>query len=136
MVQFEDGSIKAQMGLPDMRLPIQFALSYPERLHADFPRFNFAGYPALTFEQPDVETFRNLGLAFDALQKAGNMPCILNAANEIAVSEFLKENIRFLQISDVVEACMAKVNYIRNPSYEDYVTTDKLTRIKAIELIR
>ena len=136
MVQFEDGSIKAQMGLPDMRLPIQFALSYPERLYADYPRFNFADYPALTFEQPDVDTFRNLGLAFEALQKGGNMPCILNAANEIAVAEFLKENIRFLQISDVVEACMAKVNYIRNPAYEDYVTTDQLTRIKALEFIR
>ncbi len=136
MVQFEDGSIKAQMGLPDMRLPIQFALSYPERLHADFPRFNFTDYPSLTFEQPDIKTFRNLGLAFEALQKAGNMPCILNAANEIAVAAFLKEKIRFLQISDVVEACMAKVNYIRNPSYEDYVITDQQTRIKALEIIR
>ena len=136
MVQFEDGSIKAQMGLPDMRLPIQFALSYPERLYADYPRFNFADYPALTFESPDVDTFRNLGLAFEALQKGGNMPCILNAANEIAVAEFLKENIRFLQISDVVEACMAKVNYIRTPAYDDYVATDQLTRIKALELIR
>lgn len=136
MVQFEDGSIKAQMGLPDMRLPIQYALSYPERLPSDFPRFNFTDYPALTFESPDVDTFRNLGLAFEALRQGGNMPCILNAANEIAVAEFLKENIRFLQISDVVEACMAKVNYIRNPSYEDYVTTDQLTRIEALELIR
>ena len=89
-VQFEDGSIKAQLGLPDMRLPIQFALTYPDRFKSDFPRFNFRDYPALTFEQPDTETFRNLALAFEALNRAGNMPCVLNAANEVAVAEFLK----------------------------------------------
>lgn len=136
LVQFEDTSMKAQMGLPDMRVPIQFALSYPERLAADFPRFNFLDYPSLTFEQPDMETFRNLQLAFTAMEKGGNMPCILNAANEIAVDEFLKENIGFLGMSDIVENCMAQVPYIAQPSYEDYVETDKITRIKAQELIK
>lgn len=135
MVQFEDGSIKAQMGLPDMKLPIQFAMAYPHRLKSAFPRFNFADYPALTFEKPDMETFRNLELAFDALKKGGNMPCILNAANEIAVAEFLKDRIGFLDISNVVEHCMNKIDFINVPSYEDYVNTDKETRIKALEII-
>lgn len=135
MVQFQDGSIKAQLGLPDMKLPIQFALSYPRRLPADFPRMNFADYPQLTFEQPDMQTFRNLALAFEALNKGGNMPCILNAANEIAVSEFLKERIGFLEMSDVVETCLLKMPYITSPCYEDYVETDKETRIKAQEII-
>ena len=99
LVQFEDGSIKAQLGLPDMRLPIQFALSYPERLKSAFPRFDFAKYPALTFEKPDTETFRNLALAFEALAQGGNMPCVLNAANEVAVEEFLQDRIGFLQMS-------------------------------------
>lgn len=136
MVQFEDGSIKAQMGLPDMRIPIQFALTFPNRLKSSFPRFDFANYPALTFEQPDLETFRNLALAFDALNRGGNMPCVLNAANEVAVAEFLKERIGFLQMSEIVEQCIAKMDYIKNPCYEDYVNTDKETRIKAIELIQ
>jgi 1-deoxy-D-xylulose-5-phosphate reductoisomerase len=135
MVQFEDGSIKAQMGLPDMKLPIQFALSYPHRLKTDFPRMNFADYPQLTFEQPDTKTFRNLDLAYHALNQGGNMPCILNAANEIAVSEFLKERIGFLEMSDVVETCLSKMPYITTPRYEDYVQTDKETRIKAQEII-
>jgi 1-deoxy-D-xylulose-5-phosphate reductoisomerase len=135
LVQFEDSSMKAQLGLPDMRVPIQFALSYPERLAADFPRFNFLDYPSLTFERPDTDTFRNLALAFEAMQKEGNMPCILNAANEIAVAEFLKEKIGFLHMSDIVAECMAQVPYIAHPQYEDYVETDKLTRIKAQELI-
>lgn len=136
LVQFEDSSMKAQMGLPDMRVPIQFALSYPERLMADFPRFSFMDYPSLTFEQPDVETFRNLQLAYEAMERGGNMPCILNAANEIAVAEFLGENIGFLHMSDIVADCMAQVPYIAQPSYEDYVETDKLTRIKAQQLIK
>lgn len=136
MVQFEDGSIKAQMGLPDMRLPIQYALSYPARIKSDFPRFSFTDYPELTFEQPDVDTFRNLAFAFKALQEGGNLPCILNAANEVAVEQFLKEKISFLQISDVIEACMAKMPYISTPFLEDYVNTDKETRIKALELIK
>ncbi|ELR72738.1 1-deoxy-D-xylulose 5-phosphate reductoisomerase [Fulvivirga imtechensis AK7] len=135
MVQFEDGSIKAQMGLPDMKLPIQFAMAYPNRLKSAFPRFNFADYPALTFEKPDMDTFRNLELAFDALKKGGNMPCILNAANEVAVAEFLKDRIGFLDISNVVEHCMNKIDFINVPSYEDYVNTDKETRIKALEII-
>jgi 1-deoxy-D-xylulose-5-phosphate reductoisomerase len=128
MVQFEDGSIKAQMGLPDMRLPIQYALAYPGRLKSDFPRFNFMDYPALTFEKPDIKTFRNLKLAYDALEKGGNLPCILNAANEVAVNEFLDENIGFTEISEIIEDCMVKVPYIAKPSYDDYVETDKETR--------
>ena len=128
MVQFEDGSIKAQMGLPDMRLPIQYALGYPERLKSDFPRFSFTDFPSLSFEKPDIKTFRNLKLAFDALEKGGNMPCILNAANEVGVNEFLEENISFTEISEIIEDCMIKVPYIASPSYDDYVETDKETR--------
>lgn len=135
LVQFEDGSIKAQLGLPDMRLPIQFAMTYPDRLKSDFPRFDFATYTSLTFEKPDLETFRNLALAFEALNRGGNMPCVLNAANEIAVQEFLKERIGFLEMSGLVEHCLSKMDYISDPCYEDYVNTDKLTRIKALELI-
>ncbi len=135
LVQFEDGSLKAQLGLPDMRLPIQFAMSYPKRLKSDFPRFDFASYPALTFEKPDMETFRNLALAFEALNRGGNMPCVLNAANEVAVEEFLKEKITFLEMPDVVEQCLAKMNYVGNPGYDDYVMTDRETRIKALEYI-
>jgi 1-deoxy-D-xylulose-5-phosphate reductoisomerase len=135
LVQFRDSSIKAQLGLPDMRLPIQFALGYPQRLKADFPRFDFALYPSLTFEPPDTETFRNLALAFQAMAKAGNMPCVLNAANEIAVQEFLKDNIGFLQMSEVVERCLEKVTYVSKPTFEDYVVTDTETRQLAGELI-
>jgi 1-deoxy-D-xylulose-5-phosphate reductoisomerase len=135
-VQFEDGSIKAQLGLPDMRLPIQFALSYPDRLKSDFPRFNVTDYPALTFEPPDTETFRNLALAFGAMKRGGNMPCILNAANEVAVAEFLKDRIGFLGMSVLVEQCLEKMDYIERPSYEDYVYTDKETRIRAFEWLK
>ncbi len=135
LIQFEDGSIKAQLGLPDMRLPIQFAMTYPNRLKSDFPRFDFAHYPALTFEKPDTETFRNLALAFDALNRGGNMPCVLNAANEVAVAEFLKDRVGFLEMSDVVEQCLAKMDYIASPAFEDYVNTDRETRIRAFELI-
>lgn len=135
MVQFEDGSIKAQMGLPDMRLPIQYALSYPERLKSSFPRFNFADYPALTFEQPDIETFRNLALAYQALDKGGNMPCILNAANEVAVASYLKNKVGFLEMSDVIEKSINSMDFITNPTLEDYVNTDIETRIKAKEII-
>lgn len=136
LVQFEDGSLKAQLGLPDMRLPIQFALTYPERFISTFPRFDFAQYPTLTFEKPDTETFRNLALAYEAVYRGGNMPCVLNAANEVAVAEFLKDRIGFLEMSDVVEQCLAKIDYIKSPSYEDYVYTDKETRIKAFELVK
>ena len=135
-VQFEDGSMKAQLGVPDMRLPIQFAMAYPDRLKSDFPRFDFAHYPALTFEKPDTETFRNLALAFEALHRGGNMPCVLNAANEVAVDEFLKEKISFLDMSEVVERCLNKMDYVRSPVYEDYVNTDKETRIRALELMK
>lgn len=128
LVQFEDGSIKAQLGLPDMKLPIQFALGYPNRMQADFPRFDFRDFASLTFEQPDMETFRNLGLAFQALDQGGNMPCILNAANEVAVAAFLKDEIGFLEMSDLLADCMAKGTFMLNPSLEDYITTDKLTR--------
>lgn len=134
-VQFEDGSLKAQLGLPDMRLPIQFALSYPNRLKTSFPRFDFAAYPSLTFEKPDTETFRNLALAFEALKKGGNMPCVLNAANEVAVQEFLKERISFLEMPDIVERCLEKIDFIAKPVLEDYVNTDKETRIRALELV-
>jgi len=128
MVQFEDGSIKAQMGLPDMKLPIQFAMTYPDRIKSDFPRFNFLDYPELTFEQPDIKTFRNLGLAFKAMEDGGNKPCILNAANEVAVSKFLKDEIGFLEMSDLIEHCLVKASFIEKPTYEDYVMSDKETR--------
>lgn len=136
IAQFEDGSMKAQMGLPDMRVPIQFAMTYPGRLKADYPRFDFLDYPQLTFEKPDVETFRNLGLAFEVAKKGGNQPCILNAANEIAVQAFLEDKVGFLEISDVIENCLKKVSYIRNPEIEDFIQTDKETRAKALELIK
>jgi 1-deoxy-D-xylulose-5-phosphate reductoisomerase len=135
MVQFEDGSIKAQMGLPDMKLPIQYAISYPNRLNTEFPRFNFADYPSLTFEQPDTDTFRNLALSYEALRKGGNSPCVMNAANEIAVQEFLKGNLGFLEMSDVIERCMVSMPFIEKPKLEDYFETDKETRIKAFEFI-
>ncbi|MEQ8531706.1 MAG: 1-deoxy-D-xylulose-5-phosphate reductoisomerase [Imperialibacter sp.] len=135
MVQFEDGSIKAQLGLPDMRIPIQFALTYPERLKSDFPRFNFAEYPSLTFEKPDLETFRNLQLSFDALKEGGNKPCVLNAANEVAVEYFLKDKIGFMEMSDIVEKCLVKIPYISSPDYQDYVDTDTETRNIALDLI-
>ncbi|MDI9869851.1 1-deoxy-D-xylulose-5-phosphate reductoisomerase [Flectobacillus roseus] len=133
LVQFEDGSIKAQMGLPDMKLPIQFALGFPNRLKSDFPRFDFINYPNLTFEQPDKETFRNLQLAFDAMAQGGNMPCILNASNEIAVAAFLEDKIGFLQMSDLIETCMAKVPFIKHPTLDDYIQTDAATRVFASE---
>ncbi len=136
LVQFEDGSLKAQMGLPDMRLPIQFALGYPDRLRSDFPRFNFMEYPSLTFEQPDMKTFRNLQLAFDALDRGGNAPCIINAANEVAVDAFLNDQISFLEISDVIESCLSTATFVKNPAYADYVASDEETRRLAGERIK
>ena len=136
MVQFEDSSIKAQMGLPDMRLPIQYALGYPNRIKCDFPRFSFLDYPNLTFEQPDMESFRNLQLAYDSLAAGGNKPCILNAANEIVVDAFLKDRVGFLEMSDVVANCLETISFVEQPGYDDYVATDEETRAKAIELIR
>ena len=135
MVQFTDSSIKAQMGLPDMRLPIQFALSYPERIKANFPRLNFMDYPQLTFEQPDLETFRNLRLAFEALERGGNAPCILNAANEVVVAEFLRDKVGFLDMSDIIAECLQLVSFVEKPSLEDYIATDREARSKAQELI-
>jgi len=133
MVQFTDGSIKAQLGLPDMKLPILYALGYPKRLPTNYPRFNFADYPSFTFEKPDLDTFRNLKLAFIALEKGGNMPCILNAANEIAVAKFLKDEIGFLEMSSLIESAMDKSTFIQNPNYEDYVKSDFDARAHASE---
>ncbi len=135
MVQFNDGSMKAQMGLPDMKLPIQYALAFPQRLRSDFKRFNFTDYPKLTFERADSKTFRNLGLAYEAMDKGGNMPCILNAANEIAVDAFLRERIKFLDIPEIIEHSMEKVFFVEKPNMDDYVTTDKETRHIAGEMI-
>jgi 1-deoxy-D-xylulose-5-phosphate reductoisomerase len=134
-VQFEDGSIKAQLGVPDMKLPIQYALGFPERLKNTFKRFSFMDYPNFTFEKPDLETFRNLQLAYNAMDKGGNMPCILNAANEIAVAAFLKDKIGFLNMSDLIADCMEKITFVSNPTLEDYVATNKETRILANELL-
>ena len=131
VVQFEDGSMKAQMGLPDMKLPIQYALGYPERLKSDFPRFNFMDYPQLTFEKPDFKSFRNLQFAYDAMHKGGNAPCVLNAANEVAVKEFLNGNIGFLAMSDLIEDCLQNVGHISKPSLADYFETDRETRAYA-----
>lgn len=135
MVQFEDGAVKAQLGMPDMRLPIQYAFSYPERVKSSFERLDFAKVTDLTFEQPDTKRFRNLALAYEALHQAGNMPCIVNAANEVVVAAFLKDNISFLGMSDVIEKTMGRVVYIKEPSYEDYVATDAEARCIAEELI-
>ena len=135
IVQFEDGSMKAQMGLPDMKLPIQYALGYPKRLKSTFPRFDFINYPSLTFEKPDSRTFRNLALATEALKSGGNMPCIVNAANEVAVDAFLKDRLGFLEMSEVIADCMEKISFVSHPTYDDYVQTDGETRKKAAELI-
>ncbi|MDP4203072.1 MAG: 1-deoxy-D-xylulose-5-phosphate reductoisomerase, partial [Bacteroidota bacterium] len=135
MVQFADGAVKAQMGLPDMKLPILYAFSYPDRLKTDYPRLNFADYPQLTFEKPDMTKFRNLSFAYDAMQRKGNAACILNAANEIVVAAFLQDAIGFLQMSDVIEATMAKVSFMLQPAYEDYVATDTEARAVASELV-
>ncbi len=135
MVQFEDSAIKAQMGMPDMRLPIQYAFSYPDRVKASFDRLDFAQCTNLTFEQPDMERFRNLALAYEALDRAGNMPCIVNAANEVVVEAFLKDRIGFLCMSDIIEQTMQKVGYVKTPTYDDYVATDAEARRVALELI-
>lgn len=135
MVQFEDGAIIAQMGTPDMKLPIAYAFSFPKRMKSMAPRLDFAKYPTLTFEEPDMERFRNLAYAFDAVKTGGNMPCILNAANEIVVAAFLQDRIGFLQMSDVIEKTMQAANFIQKPSYEDYVATDTEARRIATELL-
>ncbi len=135
MVMFEDGSIKAQMGLPDMKLPIQYAMAFPHRIPNSFPRYDFKKPNALTFEEPDVKTFRNLALASDALFKGGNLPCILNAANEIAVYAFLKNRLGFLDMTDLIEKTMAKIPFIQNPTLEQYFETDGEARSFAASLI-
>ncbi len=136
IVQFTDGSMKAQMGLPDMKLPIQYALAYPDRLQNNFPRFDFLNYPNLSFEKPDLDSFKNLDLAFEAMKLGGNMPCIINAANEIMVAAFLKDQVGFLQMSEIIEVCMKKINHLKFPTYEDYIETDKETRLLATNLIK
>jgi 1-deoxy-D-xylulose-5-phosphate reductoisomerase len=135
MVQFTDGSIKAQMGLPDMRLPIQYAFSYPHRFESDFERFDFLKQSSLTFERPDTKIFRNLALSYEALRKGGNWPCILNAANEVAVEAFLKEKIGFLQIADVIERTLDKSSFVKAPLLEDYFNSDLQARRVAQEQI-
>ena len=135
MVEFNDGSIKAQMGLPDMKLPIHYAFFYPERVNTNFKRMSFKEVNMLTFEEPDKDTFRNLALAYEAMKNGGNMACILNAANEIAVDAFLKDKIKFLQIAELNEKCMQKVNFIQKPSLQDYIETDTETRKVAASLV-
>jgi 1-deoxy-D-xylulose-5-phosphate reductoisomerase len=136
MVQFEDGSIKGQMGLPDMKLPIQYAMAFPQRIQNDFPRCDFKKLRSLTFEEPDIRTFRNLGLAIEAMNRGGNMPCIMNAANEIAVYAFLRNRIGFLDMTDVIERTMQKVSFIQQPSLEAYFESDGEARSFAADLIQ
>jgi 1-deoxy-D-xylulose-5-phosphate reductoisomerase len=136
MVQFEDGSIKSQMGLPDMKLPIQYAMAFPQRISSNFPRYDFKKVHTLTFEDPDLRTFRNLALAMDALQQGGNMPCVLNAANEIAVYAFLKNRIGFLDMTAVVEQSLTNIKYIQNPTLQEYFDTDAETRSFAASLVQ
>lgn len=136
IVQFCDGSMKAQMGLPDMKLPIQYALNFPERLPSIFKRFSFLDYPKLTFEQPNTKNFRNLALAFEALNQGGNMPCILNAANEVVVQAFLNDKISFLQMPEIIELAMGKATYLKSPNLEDYVQSDKEVRILTSALVK
>jgi len=136
IVQFTDGSMKAQMGLPDMKLPIQYALAYPQRIVSNFPRFNFMDYPNLTFEKADTDTFRNLSLAYKAMNKGGNMACVLNAANEVVVDAFLRDKIGFLEMSDILESCMEKSTFVSNPTYDDFVSSDEESRVLANALIR
>ncbi len=136
LVQFADGSLKAQLGLPDMKLPIQYALGYPQRLANTFPRFSFLDYPTLTFEAPDRAAFPNLELAFGAMRRGGNAPCVLNAANEVAVAAFLRDQVGFRQMSDLVAECLARVSYLAEPLLADLVATDAETRRVAAELIK
>lgn len=135
LVQFQDGSIKAQLGLPDMKLPIQYALGFPERLPNNFPRFNFMDYPSFTFELPDTRKFRNLALAYEALRAGGNMPCVLNAANELVVSAFLENKIGFPEMSGIIEQALEKADFIAHPGLEDYIFTNTETRNRTRLLI-
>lgn len=135
LVQFKDGSVKAQLGLPDMKLPIQYAMGYPLRLENEFPRFDFVDYPSLTFEKADPRVFRNLALAYEAMSQGGNMPCIVNAANEVAVKAFLEDKIGFLEMSSVIERTMLKTTYIEHPGFSDYFETDNEARARAAEMV-
>ena len=136
MVQFRDGSIKAQMGLPDMKLPIQYAMAFPKRIANDFPRLDFRKFNSLTFEEPDYRTFRNLGLAIDALKTGGNLPCIMNAANEIAVYAFLRNRIGFMDMTDIIEKTMQKVSFLKQPTLEEYFESDGEARHYAADMIK
>lgn len=136
IVQFADGSMKAQMGLPDMRLPIQYAMAYPDRLEANFERFNFLDFPQLTFEKPDTKLFRNLELAYEAMRRGGNVPCIMNAANEVAVEAFLTDKLSFVKMPDLIEKTMEKVAFETHPSLSDYAETDKESREIALSLLK
>ena len=136
MVQFADGSIKAQLGLPDMKLPIQYAFTFPERISSNFPRMDFSLYPHFTFEKPDMERFRNLAFAYDAIEKGGNMPCVLNAANEVVVDAFLKGKTGFLEMSDIIESVMSNMSFTAKPAYEDYVMSDREARAMAASRIK
>lgn len=135
MVQYSDGAVKAQLGMPDMRLPIQYAFTYPERIKADFPRVDFFELGQLTFERPDLDKFRCLALAYQAINKGGNMPCALNAANEIANEAFRKDKINFIRISEILETILDKTTFISNPTYDDYVSTNEIVRRQTSELL-
>ncbi len=136
LVHFIDGSVKAQMGLPDMRLPIQYALAYPDRLKSNLPRFDFSAYPELTFEKADIKVFRNLAMAFEVMRQGGNMPCAMNAANEVAVDAFLKGKSGFVEMSSIIEQSIAKCSFIAKPSFDDYVATDREVRAIASSFVR
>ena len=136
MVQFTDGSVKSQMGLPDMKLPIQYAIAFPDRIHNDYKRLDFKDFPKLTFEAPDYKTFRNLALAKDALAKGGNAPCVLNAANEVVVHAFLQNKVGFLEMSDMIEKTLECMTFIEHPTMDDYVETDKEARAQVTEFLK
>lgn len=136
IVQFTDGSMKAQMGLPDMKLPIQYAFTYPNRIKTEFPRFNFFDYPELTFEKPNTEKFKTIEIAYEAMHKGGNIPCAVNAANEIVVDAFLKDKIKFTEISEIIEKTVNKINFANRSDIDTYLNTDKEARIIAKELIK
>ncbi|HHU00079.1 MAG TPA: 1-deoxy-D-xylulose-5-phosphate reductoisomerase, partial [Bacteroidales bacterium] len=136
LIHFIDGSVKAQMGLPDMRLPIQYALGYPTRLKSNLPRFDFSAYPELTFEKADIKVFRNLAMAFEVMRLGGNMPCAMNAANEVAVAAFLNGRSGFVEMSSIIEQSIAKCSFIAKPSFDDYVATDREVRAIASSFVR
>ncbi len=136
LVQFTDGSLKAQLGLPDMKLPIQYALAFPHRIHNDFKRFDFKDFQKFSFEAPDYKTFRNLVLAKDAMFRGGNMPCVLNAANEVVVNAFLHNKVGFLEMSEIIENVMPRISFIEHPTLDDYEQTDKETRVRTLELVK